>query len=489
MRRPGGDIFIEGRKITAPSPQVGYMFQKDTLLEWRTVLDNVLIGAELLDLDMGIARRRAQELLRRYGLGEFMHSLPHQLSGGMRQRAALARTLCPKPDLLLLDEPFSALDYQTRLALSDEIAGILAAEQKTVILVTHDIGEAISMADRVVVMSRRPGRIKSEHRISYRATDQRGPVRSRRANAPSSRATSRPSGTSSTSIRRNSGTGHEHRVGQQPFSCPGRASVSGARSGTRGAACSTKCSEPPVSPWVPGLAPLAPARSLHSPGTRPQRRAARPTNATCGRCAVAPGRSRPGSSGVVVFLILWEVAPRANWINPMLTSYPSAVTRTFMAMLEDGSLAKHTWVTFSETVVGFAGGMLLGTVCAVLLWWSTFLYRVLDPFIVALNAMPKIALVPIFYIWLGDVASIYAMAIAVSVFITILMLYTGFQAIDPDKIKLVRLFGASRWKVLTKIVLPGSVPTMISTLKVNVGLALVGVVVGEFQAAKAGLEF
>ena len=177
-----GDIFIEGRKITAPSPQVGYMFQKDTLLEWRTVLDNVLIGAELLDLDVGVARRRAQELLRRYGLGEFMHSLPHQLSGGMRQRAALARTLCPEPDLLLLDEPFSALDYQTRLALSDEIAGILAAEHKTVILVTHDIGEAISMADRVVVMSRRPGRIKSEHRISFpsHGSTRPGPLEARK---------------------------------------------------------------------------------------------------------------------------------------------------------------------------------------------------------------------------------------------------------------------------------------------------------------------
>jgi NitT/TauT family transport system ATP-binding protein len=163
----GGDIFIEGRKVTAPSPRVGYMFQKDTLLEWRTVLDNVLIGAELLGLDMRVARRRAEDLLRRYGLGEFTSSLPHQLSGGMRQRAALARTLCPEPELLLLDEPFSALDYQTRLALSDEIAGILATEHKTVILVTHDIGEAISMADRVVVMSRRPGRVKSEHRISF----------------------------------------------------------------------------------------------------------------------------------------------------------------------------------------------------------------------------------------------------------------------------------------------------------------------------------
>lgn len=192
---------------------------------------------------------------------------------------------------------------------------------------------------------------------------------------------------------------------------------------------------------------------------------------------------------LVAFLILWEVAPRAGWINPMLTSYPSAVARTTMAMLEDGTLLVHTWVTFSETVVGFIGGMLLGIACAVALWWSPFVHRVLDPFIVVVNAMPKIALVPIFYIWLGDVASIYAMAIAVSLFVTIIMLYTGFSAVDPDKIKLVRLFGASRLQVLSKIVLPASVPTMISTLKVNVGLALVGVVVGEFQAAKAGLGY
>jgi NitT/TauT family transport system permease protein len=192
---------------------------------------------------------------------------------------------------------------------------------------------------------------------------------------------------------------------------------------------------------------------------------------------------------VAGFLILWEIAPRAGWINPMLTSYPSAVARTFMTMLQDGTLATHTWVTVSETVGGFGGGMLLGLACAVALWWSSYLYKVLDPFIVVLNAIPKIALVPIFYIWLGDVASIYAMAIAVSVFVTILMLYTGFQAIDPDKIKLARLFGGSRRQILYKIVLPGSVPTIISALKVNVGLALVGVVVGEFQAAKAGLGY
>jgi NitT/TauT family transport system ATP-binding protein len=162
-----GSIQVDGIEVKAPSPRVGYMFQKDTLLDWRSIIDNVLLGAELLGLDRRRARQRAEELLKRYGLGEFMHSLPSQLSGGMRQRAALARTLCCEPKLLLLDEPFSALDYQTRLALSDEIAAILSAEGKTVVLVTHDIGEAISMADRVIVMSRRPGRIKSEHKIAF----------------------------------------------------------------------------------------------------------------------------------------------------------------------------------------------------------------------------------------------------------------------------------------------------------------------------------
>jgi NitT/TauT family transport system ATP-binding protein len=162
-----GNIFLEGKPITEPSPRVGYMFQKDTLLEWRSVLHNVLIGVEFLGLDKVRYRKRAVDLIERYGLGHFVNSLPSQLSGGMRQRAALARTLCPEPEILLLDEPFSALDYQTRLALSDEIAAILRAEGKTVILVTHDIGEAVSMASRVIVMSRRPGRIKSEHRVEY----------------------------------------------------------------------------------------------------------------------------------------------------------------------------------------------------------------------------------------------------------------------------------------------------------------------------------
>jgi NitT/TauT family transport system permease protein len=192
---------------------------------------------------------------------------------------------------------------------------------------------------------------------------------------------------------------------------------------------------------------------------------------------------------VVLFLLLWEIAPRMHWVNPMLTSYPSAVVQAFLQMIADGQFGEHVFVTLTEVVVSFAIAMVLGTIIAVLLWMSPQLERVLDPFLVVLNALPKIALVPIFYIWLGATGSIYAVAVAVALFITILMLYTGFSQSDPNKIKLVRTLGATRWQMLTRVVLPGNVHTFIATLKANAGLSLVGVIVGEFQASKAGLGY
>ena len=157
------------------------MLQQDYLFEWRTILDNAVLGAEIQGADIGKARERATQLLTRYGLGQFLHHLPRQLSGGMRQRVALARTLCTEPDVVLLDEPFSALDSQTRLALADEVGQILRREGKTAILVTHDIGEAISMAERVIVLSRRPGRVKSDHRDPFRHRRRQPPGAVRRA--------------------------------------------------------------------------------------------------------------------------------------------------------------------------------------------------------------------------------------------------------------------------------------------------------------------
>jgi len=171
-----GVILVDGLPVNGPSRKVGYMLQQDYLFEWRTILDNAVLGAEIQGANMQAARSRAAALLTRYGLGQFLNHLPRQLSGGMRQRAALARTLCTEPDVVLLDEPFSALDSQTRIALADEVAQILRRERKTAILVTHDIGEAVSMAERVIVLSRRPGQVKSDHPIRFMTAEGRRPT-------------------------------------------------------------------------------------------------------------------------------------------------------------------------------------------------------------------------------------------------------------------------------------------------------------------------
>ncbi|SHH91073.1 NitT/TauT family transport system ATP-binding protein, partial [Caloranaerobacter azorensis DSM 13643] len=139
-----GEVFINGKKVESTNKEIGYMFQRDHLFEWRTILGNVLIGLEIQKKLNKETKKYVEKLLDTYGLGDFKHHYPSQLSGGMRQRAALIRTLAVKPDILLLDEPFSALDYQTRLAIADEIGTILKNEEKTAIMVTHDIAEAIS---------------------------------------------------------------------------------------------------------------------------------------------------------------------------------------------------------------------------------------------------------------------------------------------------------------------------------------------------------
>ena len=156
---------------------------------------------------------------------------------------------------------------------------------------------------------------------------------------------------------------------------------------------------------------------------------------------------------------------------------------------QQASILAHTWSTVVATVIGFTAAMVLGTAIAAALWWWENLYKVLDPYLVVANAMPKTAFVPIFYIWLGATLSIYGMSLAISLFITVLMIYSGFQGIDPNKIKLAQTFGATKAQILTKVVLPGSVPTFIAALKVNAGLSLVGVIVGEFQSASLGLGY
>lgn len=176
--KSSGEIYIENEKIENISPKIGYMLQRDCLLEWRTILSNSMFGLEIKGKKIKENKEYVEDLLKKYNLYEFKDKYPSELSGGMRQRAALIRTLAVKPKILLLDEAFSALDYQTRIMVTNDIYSILRKENITAIIVTHDISEAISMSDRVIVLSKRPGTIKEIHKIDFEM-ENRNPINCR----------------------------------------------------------------------------------------------------------------------------------------------------------------------------------------------------------------------------------------------------------------------------------------------------------------------
>lgn len=162
-----GTILIDGKAAVAGDSRIGYMLQKDHLFEWRSIFSNACLGLEIQKKLNHNTQKRVKELLTTYGLSAFADAKPSELSGGMRQRAALIRTLALEPEILLLDEPFSALDYQTRLAVCDDISTIIRSQGKTAVLVTHDLSEAVSVADQILILTKRPGQIKDTITIKF----------------------------------------------------------------------------------------------------------------------------------------------------------------------------------------------------------------------------------------------------------------------------------------------------------------------------------
>lgn len=193
---------------------------------------------------------------------------------------------------------------------------------------------------------------------------------------------------------------------------------------------------------------------------------------------------------LVLFLGSWEISGRLKWLDVLLFSFPSKIVLLLYNKLIDGTLLPHIGVTVAETVTGFILGTLCGVAISTVIWWSPFLARVLDPYFVVLNSLPKVALGPLFVVALGSgMLSIIATILSITVIITTLVIFTAFKEVDPNYIKVVRVFGATRKQSFMKVILPAAFPTMISTLKVNVGLAWVGVIVGEFLVAKEGLGY
>lgn len=192
----------------------------------------------------------------------------------------------------------------------------------------------------------------------------------------------------------------------------------------------------------------------------------------------------------IVFFGTWEIASRNQWIDPLIFSSPTKVWTLFLEKMSDGSLLTNLQVTLFETILGFILGTLLGTILAAVLWWSPRLSNILDPYLVILNAMPKVALGPILIVALGPgYTSIIAMGTIISVIITTIVVYTSFKEVDANYVKVMQTFGASRMQTFQHAILPASFPTIISTLKVNVGLSWVGIIVGEFLVSAKGLGY
>ena len=193
---------------------------------------------------------------------------------------------------------------------------------------------------------------------------------------------------------------------------------------------------------------------------------------------------------LIVFFSFWEIAGRLKLIDTFLTSTPTKMFNSFIQIYNEGTLLTHIFVTCFETITGFLLGTILGALIAILLWWSDFISKVLDPYLIVLNALPKVALAPIIIFWVGNgIKAIIVIALLISIVVTIISILNGFKEVDEDKIKLLKTFGASKLQILTNLIIPASIPTLISALKINVGLSWVGVIMGEFLVAKEGLGF
>ncbi len=193
---------------------------------------------------------------------------------------------------------------------------------------------------------------------------------------------------------------------------------------------------------------------------------------------------------LILLIIIWELLAKYEIINTFISSSPSKIINTIMDLYKTNNLFKHIWITIYETILSFGLGTILGIIIAVILWWNNFLYKVLDPYLTVINSLPKVALGPIIIIYFGaNINSIIIMALLISVIITIITVYNGFTETDINKINLLKSFKATKWQILKMAILPSSYSTIISSLKINISMSLIGVIMGEFLVSKEGIGY
>jgi ABC-type nitrate/sulfonate/bicarbonate transport system permease component/ABC-type nitrate/sulfonate/bicarbonate transport system ATPase subunit len=418
------------------------MPQKDLLLPWRSVLDNAILGLELEGVHRNEARQLALSHAEEFGLAGFEESYPNALSGGMRQRAAFLRTLLPDRDVLLLDEPFGALDALTRADMQEWLLRVWDARRKTVLFVTHDVDEAIFLSDRIYVLTARPGRVKLEVTVDL--------PRPRTLDMLTSHAHMDLKAEIMAALREER-TANEVLTGRPPetLATP-RAHPNGRRA---------------ASAIVSDERRLRPGGKLRRVGDY-----------------VAP------LALALAVLGMWQLATIA-WDVPtwQLPSPWGIGTKLFE---EWDLLAPHTWVTLKEVLLGFALAFVCGVALAIGIAYSRLLERAIYPYVIASQTLPVIAIAPMLVIWLGFglMPKIVVVAL-ISFFPIVVNTVDGLRSADPELFKLMRTLGASRWDIFRKAQVPSALPFLFSGTKIAIAVSVIGAVIGEWVGASEGLGY
>ena len=470
-----GRAVFEGGPIDRVNTGVGYLTQEADLFPWMTLRQNVEFPLRMLGVPKAERDRRVAAYLELVGLSGFEDHYPRQLSGGMRQRGALARTMIYEPSLILMDEPFASLDTPTRLMLHDELLRLLAERPKTVVLVTHDITEAIALADRVVVIGRRPGRVKAVIEVDLpRPRTSSGIVNLdgyadvyNRVWSSLQREFVEGDGAADDSAAR--------RELPPPLGTPRKRRERPRRANR-------------ASPGTPlgsdSAAAFGPAGSeTPAPRRKPRRRLTESAVfiATCRLLFVA------------AVLGIWQILSSTKVLSPLLFSDPSGVFSSLWHLVKGDEVFGTTVytnlaTTLQEMALGYVVGAAAGVLCGFVLGRTQWLARVFEPLILAAYSVPKVALAPVFIVLLGIGTRSKVAIVALELFFIVFFnAFVGVRDVKEDFVRQAEINGAGRLSVLRNVILPSALPSIMMGLKLGVPFAMIGAVIGEFIAASNGL--
>lgn len=433
IKQTDGEVIFKKGTVEEMHKNSGFVFQDPTLLPWRKVLGNTLLPLEVAKKDSDAeGEERVKKLLAMVDLTGFENSYPDELSGGMKQRVAIARALAQDPLVLLMDEPFGALDEITRGRMNFELLRIWKETGKTVVFVTHSIPEAVLLSDRVVILSERPGIVKEVLDIKLK--------RERDTNIIETEEFSKYV----QKVRKALGAYTNGRIHINAKTAKGEEVKPPKR----------------LENFIP--TPKISSLTLYA-------------------------------MYIIVFVLtigIWKGLTSLFHIPSFLLPPPEDVFFEYLSLLMNGLLLKHTYVTLYETITGFLAGAAIGMCLGYPLAKSRKIERILSPYIVAAQTAPKIALAPLIVIWLGFGLSSKSFLVALIVFFPIFVnMIAGMRSVDRNLLELMKSTGASKFDIFKKIEMPSSLPMLFAGFKTGITLAVIGAVVGEFVGANAGLGY